>query len=181
MSSILPWPPHAEDTCLSSHPVARSGQWQRQRGYASFGRALNMVGAVASLYHASYGRLRPLLRKADYYGIAVASAMMRGAAIGGGSRSPLAVTLAMLAVLPFKPTLVTAGNLIAVEVGPARPHLNSSRPPACLHRPACMPLSPAASTAQPALTYARRSSTCPHLAHLARPPALLTQPSPPAS
>ena len=110
-------PPSHHHTCRTHR-----GQWEGQRGYASFGRALNVVGAVASLYHASSGRLRPLLRKADYYAIAVASAMMRGAAFGGGSRPPLAVTLAMLAVLPFKPTLVTAGNLIAVEVSPTRPH-----------------------------------------------------------
>lgn len=79
-----------------------------------FGWALKAVGAIASLYHSSSGRMRLILRKADYYSIAVSSAMLRAAAFG--TRLPVVWAALMISAMPFKPTMITAANLISVEV-----------------------------------------------------------------
>jgi len=55
-----------------------------------------------------------MLRKADYYSIAISSAILRSAAYG--TRLPLAMAVVMMGTMPFKPTLITAANLISVEV-----------------------------------------------------------------
>ena len=81
--------------------------------FRSYARAMQVVGAVATVYHASSGPVRPYLRKADYYSIALSAAMLRRLLVG---RLPRAASAAMLAVLPVKPTFVTVGNLAAVEV-----------------------------------------------------------------
>ncbi len=74
---------------------------------------MTVVGAVASVYHASYGRLRLMLRRADYWSIAFASATLRRTAV---VRLPTLLSIAMTLAVPIKPTFVTAANLIAVEV-----------------------------------------------------------------
>lgn len=85
-----------------------------------FAASFVAVGASAAAYHASGGgvaaRVRPLLRRADYYSICYSAAALRRAA-----RIPLPRPLAVLAAAaaPFKPTAVTALNLTLVEVRPA--------------------------------------------------------------
>ena len=58
--------------------------------------------------------MRLILRKADYYSIAVSSAMLRAAAFG--TRLPVVWAALMISAMPFKPTMITAANLISVEV-----------------------------------------------------------------
>ncbi|KXZ56295.1 hypothetical protein GPECTOR_1g26 [Gonium pectorale] len=78
-----------------------------------FGWAFVAVGAVATLYHASWGRLRPLARKVDYYSIALSSILLRHAVVGP---LPRLLAAATLVAVPFRPTLVTTSNFTAVEV-----------------------------------------------------------------
>ncbi|GFR41466.1 hypothetical protein Agub_g2155, partial [Astrephomene gubernaculifera] len=77
-----------------------------------FGWAFIAVGAIATLYHGSVGRLRPLARKVDYYSIALASLLLRAAVVGPAPRWLGGV---MLAATPFRPTLVSGCNFMAVE------------------------------------------------------------------
>lgn len=78
-----------------------------------FGRALSRVGCVAAAYHASSGRARVALRKADYWSIAAASTSLRASAV---TRVPRGVAAALAALTLVKPTLVTGANFLAVEV-----------------------------------------------------------------
>ena len=114
-----------------------------------FGRSFLAVGAVAAAYHSSWGRLRRVLRCADYWTIAHASgrlkqALAQGVGAAGGPPSGSAagaaaagvgsqqarhhhragsgsVAALLHAVTPFKPSLVTALNIAAVEVRPSLP------------------------------------------------------------
>lgn len=79
-----------------------------------FGVAFLVVGAVATVYHASWGRrFRPAARKVDYWAIA-ASSMVLSAAIWGPL--PGLVGAAMGLAIPFMPTLVSTTNFTLVEV-----------------------------------------------------------------
>ena len=53
------------------------------------------------------------MRKADYYTIALSTATLRSAAVG---RLPPLASMVITALVPWKPTWVTAGNIITVEV-----------------------------------------------------------------
>ncbi|GLI68694.1 hypothetical protein VaNZ11_013156 [Volvox africanus] len=78
-----------------------------------FGWAFLAVGAIATIYHSSWGRIRPLARKVDYYSIAMSSLLLRSAMVGP---VPRWLTAAMLAAIPFKPTFISTANFTAVEV-----------------------------------------------------------------
>ncbi|KAG2440337.1 hypothetical protein HXX76_004442 [Chlamydomonas incerta] len=79
-----------------------------------FGWAFCAVGVVATVYHASWGRrFRPAARKVDYWSIAASSMLLRGVLVG---RLPAAVAAAMALAIPFKPSLVSTTNFMAVEV-----------------------------------------------------------------
>ncbi|GIL72387.1 hypothetical protein Vretimale_4164 [Volvox reticuliferus] len=78
-----------------------------------FGWAFLAVGAIATIYHSSWGRIRPLARKVDYYSIALSSLLLRSAVVGP---LPRWLTATMLAAIPFKPTLISTTNFMAVEV-----------------------------------------------------------------
>eukprot|EP00955_Chlamydomonas_euryale_P068429 360121-Chlamydomonas_euryale.AAC.7 len=101
-------PPSSNATYVQV-PAAMTKPW--------FGRALNIVGVVAAVYHSSSGHARRLLRKVDYYSIAYSSAVLRSEAIG---RVPRMASRIMLLGTAFKPTLVTGVNFVAVEVSSAR-------------------------------------------------------------
>ncbi|KAI8477064.1 MAG: hypothetical protein J3K34DRAFT_516031 [Monoraphidium minutum] len=77
-----------------------------------FGAAFITTGAVAGLYHASSGAARLIMRKLDYWSIAVTSSVLRGAA---GVRVPLLVNALAAALTPLKPTLVSGANLAIIE------------------------------------------------------------------
>jgi len=87
--------------------------FRRTAHIKGFGRAIMAVGVVASLYHSSSGRLRLIFRKADYWSIASSAMLLRAEVIGG---LPTTATVVMAALIPVKPTLVTALNFLAVEV-----------------------------------------------------------------
>lgn len=74
-----------------------------------------MLGAVASGYHGAdrSSRLRPLMRKLDYYTICYTSTVLRRAA---HISLPRAAKAAAVLVAPFKPSIVTGLNLALVEV-----------------------------------------------------------------
>ncbi|KAG2455098.1 hypothetical protein HYH02_000918 [Chlamydomonas schloesseri] len=79
-----------------------------------FGWAFCAVGVVATVYHASWGeRFRPAARKVDYWSIAVSSMLLRGVLVG---RLPALAAAAMVAAIPFKPSLVSTTNFMAVEI-----------------------------------------------------------------
>ncbi|GIL43631.1 hypothetical protein Vafri_1323 [Volvox africanus] len=78
-----------------------------------FGWAFLAVGVIATIYHSSWGRIRPLARKVDYYSIAMSSLLLRSAVVGP---VPRWLTAAMLAAIPFKPTFISSANFMAVEV-----------------------------------------------------------------
>eukprot|EP00198_Chlamydomonas_reinhardtii_P008083 XP_001697420.1 predicted protein [Chlamydomonas reinhardtii] len=79
-----------------------------------FGWVFCAVGVVATVYHASWGKhFRPAARKVDYWSIAVSSMLLRGVLVG---RLPAVAAAAMAAVIPFKPTLVSTTNFMAVEI-----------------------------------------------------------------
>lgn len=57
---------------------------RRSPAARQYARSLVAVGCVAAAYHASWGRLRPLLRKADYWTISLAGACLVGRRLPGG-------------------------------------------------------------------------------------------------
>ncbi|KAG2497941.1 hypothetical protein HYH03_004203 [Edaphochlamys debaryana] len=77
-----------------------------------FGWAFVAVGCIASLYHSSWGRARPALRKLDYWAIALASMVLRSAVVGP---APAWLAAAMVAAIPFKPAAVSSVNFAAAE------------------------------------------------------------------
>lgn len=79
----------------------------------AFGASFIALGAVATLYHASVGRIRPAMRKLDYYTLCCSTFMLRRAA--GVHFSVIPAALSAFAV-PFRPTLATALNLLGFEV-----------------------------------------------------------------
>eukprot|EP00798_Chlamydomonas_sp_ICE-L_P018746 gene18746-25274_t len=96
-----------------------------------FGQALVGVGSIAGLYHSSWGGMRKVLRKFDYWGIASASYLLRAAAVAPDPRRSTAalsssrqgqrrlwnvVNMGSLMIIPFKPTLPTAVNFITTQV-----------------------------------------------------------------
>ncbi|GAX83487.1 hypothetical protein CEUSTIGMA_g10912.t1 [Chlamydomonas eustigma] len=98
-------------TCI---PFFLAGRCFRRTAHIQgFGLAIMGVGIVASLYHSSSGRLRPLLRKADYWSIASSAMLLRAEVVGG---LPIPATVLMATLIPVKPTLVTAMNFLSVEM-----------------------------------------------------------------
>ena len=92
----------------------RDGQSRQQQ---TFGTSMVAMGTAATLYHASSGKLRTMLRKLDYYTISV-STMAMAHSLHPQQQRPLArraATFLALAV-PLKPTLVTAVHCAALEV-----------------------------------------------------------------
>ncbi|PNH12451.1 hypothetical protein TSOC_000607 [Tetrabaena socialis] len=101
-------------TCgMFLHAGAKIIRQCRSQAARRFGWAFTAVGVIATLYHGSWGRIRPHARKVDYYAIALSSMLLRSAVLGP---LPRWLTAAMLLAIPFKPTLVTSSNFTAVEV-----------------------------------------------------------------
>lgn len=95
-------------------PPARSAKGEEQK---IFGWSMVAMGTAATLYHATSGRLRSLLRKVDYYTISLSCMAMERSlhpkSVGLVGR---ATRVASLAALPFKPTAVTACYAAQMEV-----------------------------------------------------------------
>ena len=77
------------------------------------------VGAAATLYHASSGKLRRICRKLDYWTIAVSSASMVKALYPEKPWLRRSISASLLAV-PFKPFAVSAAHTLAMQVEFAR-------------------------------------------------------------
>jgi hypothetical protein len=77
-----------------------------------FGASFIAVGVVAGAYHAATGTAREVLRKCDYYMINLSACLLRRAA---HVRLPRAAALAAAALVPVKPSAVTAFNLALIE------------------------------------------------------------------
>lgn len=98
LSPSLPLPP----------PPSRSGGTARRQ----FGASFIGTGVIAALYHSTWGSVRKVFRKFDYWSICYTSSVLRSAA---GLRVPAAVNLLAAVITPIKPTLVTGANLAVVE------------------------------------------------------------------
>ena len=90
---------------------------QSDREGRTYGWSMTAVGSVATLYHAATGKMRTVLRKADYYTISLACMAMADSMRSQqrGYRRTSA-KLISLAALPFKPTAVTACYATQMEV-----------------------------------------------------------------
>lgn len=101
-------------TSLPFIAVGLHSLWHPSNGPArrSFGASFVATGLIAAGYHASTGAVREVMRKLDYWSIALTSCVLRRAA---GVRAPAAVGAAAVLLTPYKPTAVTAANLAAIE------------------------------------------------------------------
>jgi hypothetical protein len=70
------------------------------------------TGVIAAVYHASSGGARLVMRKLDYWSIALTSSVLRKAT---GLGVPPLVNAAAALLTPLKPTLVTGANLAIIE------------------------------------------------------------------
>lgn len=77
------------------------------------------VGAAATLYHASSGKLRRICRKLDYWTIAVSSASMVKALYPENPWLRRSISASLLAV-PFKPFAVSAAHTLVMQAEFAR-------------------------------------------------------------
>lgn len=77
------------------------------------------VGAAATLYHASSGKLRRICRKLDYWTIAVSSASMVKALHPNNPWIRRSISASLLAV-PFKPFAVSAAHTLVMQAEFAR-------------------------------------------------------------
>eukprot|EP00884_Botryococcus_braunii_P020653 jgi/Botrbrau1/7271/Bobra.0318s0009.1 len=77
-----------------------------------WGASLIAVGAGATLFHASTGKLRHWGRKLDYWVIAISTALLQRAVFPAGNAQ---LTALSLAVTPVQPFFVSATNIGAVE------------------------------------------------------------------
>lgn len=80
----------------------------------AYGNSMLMVGAAATLYHASSGSLRTLARKFDYYAIAHASGKM-ARAIWPQSKTIRHIERVSWLATPFKPFFVSTGYALAMQ------------------------------------------------------------------
>lgn len=80
----------------------------------AYGKSMLLVGASATGYHATWGALRRLCRKMDYYSISFASAKMVRAIWPESKALRRAVGCSWLAV-PFKPFLISTGYALAMQ------------------------------------------------------------------
>ncbi|KAL6771729.1 hypothetical protein ACKKBG_A27585 [Auxenochlorella protothecoides x Auxenochlorella symbiontica] len=84
-----------------------------------YAAAIMAVGVVATAYHASSGRLRSVLRKADYWTITVAGAALSKAVHRDRRWARRAIGTSMLAV-PFFPFHLSAAHTLATQAEFAR-------------------------------------------------------------
>lgn len=80
----------------------------------AYGKSMLLVGASATGYHATWGALRRLCRKMDYYSISFASAKMVRAIWPESKALKRAVGCSWLCV-PFKPFLISTGYALAMQ------------------------------------------------------------------
>lgn len=80
----------------------------------AYGKSMLLVGASATGYHATWGGLRRLCRKMDYYSISFASAKMVRAIWPESKVLKRAVGYSWLAV-PFKPFLISTAYALAMQ------------------------------------------------------------------
>lgn len=88
---------------------------QQQAEGKAFGKSVVAVGCVATAYHASSGRVRVWLRKADYWCISWATSRLLRA-LHPGSRAVQRATSLVLPAVPFQPFAISAANICAAEV-----------------------------------------------------------------
>lgn len=116
-------PDHRAFNIATSLPFLAVGASMLRRHRTPEGReyAVSMlaVGAAATLYHASSGRIRRIARKLDYWTIAAASASMVKALHPHNPWLRRSVSASLLAV-PFKPFAVSAAHTFAMQAEFAR-------------------------------------------------------------
>lgn len=95
---------------ISSPFTAQPCRESKSRESALYGASLIAVGTAAAAYHAASGKLRTVLRKADYYAISLSSIAMTYSLHSAGMRTGPGrmAAAASVAFIPFQPTLVTA-------------------------------------------------------------------------
>ncbi len=103
---------------VTSLPFFAVGMIMRRRlsspeGIA-YGNSMLLVGAAATMYHATSGSLRTLARKFDYYAIAHASGKM-ARAIWPQSATVKYIEKTSWFVTPFKPFFVSTGFALAMQ------------------------------------------------------------------
>lgn len=86
-----------------------------------FGASLLGVGLAATAYHASSGKLRKHFRKMDYWSISLSTTAAVRAALPAKSQTRARLSsIGLLALVPFKPSAVTAINASIAQVEFAR-------------------------------------------------------------
>lgn len=80
----------------------------------AYGNSMLLVGAAATMYHATSGRLRTLARKFDYYAIAHASGKMTRA-LWPHSKTVKYIENASWFATPFKPFFVSTAYALAMQ------------------------------------------------------------------
>jgi len=101
--------------CLSSLPFfifTRSIRDMEKHGLKPFANSMYGVGLTATAYHAARGPSRTHFRWLDYVAIALATTALNTAAF---PQRPKGLTAAAVALTPFHPFKVVAGNLALLE------------------------------------------------------------------
>jgi hypothetical protein len=84
-----------------------------------YGYSILAVGAAATLYHASSGKLRRIARKLDYWTIAASSTCMIKALFPENPWIRRSLSTSLVAV-PFKPFVISTANTVAMQAEFAR-------------------------------------------------------------
>lgn len=121
---------------VTSLPFFGLGGYMLHRHRTKEGRefALSMiaVGAAATLYHASSGKVRSVLRKADYWTISMASTCMLRALF---PQHPRWIQVASFTAIPFRPFAMSTAYTLAMQAEFARQAMahKRMRPHFCRH------------------------------------------------
>lgn len=78
-----------------------------------WGASMVGVGMASTMFHASSGAWREWGRRMDYWSIAASSSLLLRAVY---PKTPTSVTIASMAMIPFKPFLVSSFNSAAMEL-----------------------------------------------------------------
>ena len=92
----------------------------------AYANSMLMVGAAATLYHATHGRLRKMCRKLDYYSISYASGRMVGA-IWPESKVLNRVVKGGWFLIPFRPFILSTSYAIAMQIEFIKQGVNDKR------------------------------------------------------
>jgi hypothetical protein len=92
----------------------------------AYANSMLMVGAAATLYHATHGRLRKMCRKLDYYSISYASGRMVRA-IWPESKVLNRVVRGGWLLIPFRPFILSTSYAIAMQLEFIKQGVNDKR------------------------------------------------------